>query len=393
MAWLYIPKEPYEPKEGDIKVMSICTGYGGAELGLRLAVPRARTICMVEREGFLIEHLEQAMEKGLMGQAPVHSDAKTFDGKPWHRKVDILHSSYPCQPFSIAGRRLGAADPRHLWPTIARIVDEVGAPYCFFENVDDHLRLGFDQVAQDLDAMGYVVEAGIFSSAETGASHVRERLYIMAFSAERERAAGAEIRGVPGPLRGDRTERDNADRPGGVLDAACEPGRTLGLPKVLGHERSWGTRDGRAGSTGDGRQMAHADGPGLPQRDGEQGSEGPKRSGGRGGEAQAKLWTTPCTDDSMHGRHRHPEEDMFAGRLRSEPPGRNDERGWRESLESHPYLAPKLPVETQPGISRMVNEIAIRMAYRVDRVRAIGNGLDPVVFAVAFSTLWHRIHG
>jgi DNA (cytosine-5)-methyltransferase 1 len=65
-----------------------------------------------------------------------------------------IEDGYPCQPFSVAGRKLGDKDPRHLWPHIARIVHDIKAPLCFFENVGGHLRLGFEQVHDDLRSMG-----------------------------------------------------------------------------------------------------------------------------------------------------------------------------------------------------------------------------------------------
>ena len=40
-----------------------------------------------------------------------------------------------CQPFSVAGKRRGADDPRHLWPHVARIIGEVEPPFVFLENV------------------------------------------------------------------------------------------------------------------------------------------------------------------------------------------------------------------------------------------------------------------
>ena len=95
-------------------------------------------------------------------------------------RVDILSAGYPCQPFSVAGRRLGAADPRHLWPHVARIVGEVEPPFVFLENVAHHLRLGFPEVAGDLVGLGYRLAAGLFTAAEVGAPHRRERLFILA---------------------------------------------------------------------------------------------------------------------------------------------------------------------------------------------------------------------
>jgi DNA (cytosine-5)-methyltransferase 1 len=96
--------------------------------------------------------------------------------------VDIVSAGYPCQPFSNAGKRLGNKDPRHLWPHVRRILAETAAPFLFVENVQGHVSLGLESVWNDLQAMGYAVEAGIFSAAEVGATHIRKRLFLLAYA-------------------------------------------------------------------------------------------------------------------------------------------------------------------------------------------------------------------
>ncbi len=418
-----------------LRSIELCAGYGGLGLGIELAVPGSRSVCLVERESFLIDQLVEAMDKNLMAQAPIHSDVKTFDGRPWRGFVDCITGGYPCQPFSIAGKRLGASDPRHLWPHIFRIVDEVMPAACFFENVDDHLNMGYDQVHADLERLGYIVEAGIFSSAETGASHVRERLYILAVGGDRqavpsrsERHAGAEVCGTSGDGGGNRAVGNHVDGSGGSLESSNEPGlarsvtgqgaagpqrpsRLLGEPKSLEHDRTNGGAsrhpESRCG-VGFAQGNAHCERGPQPQ-----GSEPDKRGrnrdsgkplgspkGLRGDESGWRrsrgVWTG-CSgeesqgvvlDDALCGRYGHPEQAIFSGRLPVEPPGRLDDECWRRVIENFPYLAPALA----PAKST-VRGVADALAYRVDRVRAVGNGVDPVVAAVAFSTLWHRIHG
>jgi DNA (cytosine-5)-methyltransferase 1 len=161
--------------------LSLCAGAGGLDLGLHIAVPGYRTVGYVEREAYAAATLVARMENAALDSAPVWDDVATFDGRPWRGLVDIIHGGYPCQPFSIAGRKLGDKDPRHLWPHIARIVREVEPAVCFFENVGGHLRLGFEQVHDDLRSMGYRVKAGLFTAEEIGAPHKRERLFILAY--------------------------------------------------------------------------------------------------------------------------------------------------------------------------------------------------------------------
>lgn len=161
-------------------VLSLCSGYGGLDLGVGLATGTAVTVCYVEREAYAAALLVARIQDEALDDAPVWSDLRTFNGKPWRGVVDCIIGGYPCQPFSIAGKQRGVDDPRHLWPDIARIIREVQPAFCFFENVRQHINVGLDAVWSDLRAMDYRVEGGIFSAAEVGAPHRRERLFLLA---------------------------------------------------------------------------------------------------------------------------------------------------------------------------------------------------------------------
>jgi DNA (cytosine-5)-methyltransferase 1 len=161
-------------------VLSLFTGGAGLDVGLGLVLPNARTVAVVERECFAVEVLAEAFESGALEPCPVWTDVRTFDGKPWNGLVDCIVGGYPCQPFSVAGKGLGTDDHRHLWPEVARIVAEVGPSFCIFENVAGHVRLGLDGVWGDLRGMGYEVEGVLVRASDVGASHRRERLFLLA---------------------------------------------------------------------------------------------------------------------------------------------------------------------------------------------------------------------
>jgi DNA (cytosine-5)-methyltransferase 1 len=174
--------------------ISLCTGYGGIDLGLERALGAVRTVTYVEIEAFVIENLVAKIEAGLLDPAPIYSNLKTFPWKQFAGRVDILSGGFPCQPFSGAGRRAGDEDPRHLFPYIMQGVRELGRPpIVFLENVEGTIssKLKGDEwadpegtsvllhVLRELERVGYEAEAGVFSAREIGAPHQRKRVFIM----------------------------------------------------------------------------------------------------------------------------------------------------------------------------------------------------------------------
>ena len=159
-------------------------------MGVRLAVPGARTVCYVENDIAACGVLVAQIGKGALDDAPVWTDARTFDGKPWRGVVDILIAGYPCQPYSVSGKQLGSDDDRDLWPALRRIVSECEPSVVFLENVEGHLRLGyFDAVEPDLRGLGYGGPPPIVVAAsDVGAPHLRKRMF--ALHAKMENAAG-----------------------------------------------------------------------------------------------------------------------------------------------------------------------------------------------------------
>ena len=194
-----------------LQTLSLCTGYGGIERGLELAGEKLRVLAHVEIEAFACANLVAKMEAGELDPAPIWANLKTLPGHVFRDAVDLLTGGYPCQPFSAAGKRQGADDPRHLWPHICRIIDEVRPRRCFFENVEGHISLGLREVLADLEARGYSTTWGIFSASEVGAPHQRKRVFILADSTSPrlERTTGESVQG--GVSRSAITSQELAD--------------------------------------------------------------------------------------------------------------------------------------------------------------------------------------
>lgn len=160
--------------------MALCAGIGGLELGLEIALPEYRCVCYVEREAYPAAILVSRLAEGILDEAPIWDDLETFDGRPWRGRVDIISAGFPCQPWSSAGRRNGTDDERWLWPEISRVVREVEPRWVFLENVPRLVDGGLAEVLRDLALCGFNAEWNLFSAAETGAPHLRERLFILA---------------------------------------------------------------------------------------------------------------------------------------------------------------------------------------------------------------------
>lgn len=220
--------------------ISLCTGYGGIDLGLRRAIPNLRTVAYAEIEAFACENLLARMEAGQLDAAPIWSDLKSFPWKEFSGLVDILSGGYPCQPFSAAGKRLGTEDPRHLWPYIADGIRVLRPRICFFENVEGHISLGLREVIGELEELGYQTTFGIFSASECGAPHQRKRVFILAHRCDT---------GLQGPewIREAGTERPpsgHTSQCNGPVDVASGLGGASGLSgPFTGHEGQSGEPD------------------------------------------------------------------------------------------------------------------------------------------------------
>ena len=211
----------------ELRCLHLCSGYGGFELGLRLAGVNARTVAHVERDSYATAALVARMAEANLDQAPVWDDLTTFDSAAWRGRVDLISSGFPCQPFSTAGSQRGIEDDRWLWPAIAGIVRGVGPRYVFLENVSQLVRGGLPFVLADLAELGFDAEWGLLSAAEVGAPHKRDRFWLLAHSTGfDEREPNHEERAEPrcDPRRnaggnGEQLGNASGGKPGAVFSA------------------------------------------------------------------------------------------------------------------------------------------------------------------------------
>lgn len=156
-----------------LTVGSLFSGIGGLDLGLERAGMK------VIWQSEIDEYASKVLAKHWPG-VPNHGDIKKIrwsDVQP----VDVICGGYPCQPFSLAGKRAGTEDPRHLWPYVRDAISELQPRYAILENVRGHLSMGGTTVIGDLAAIGYNAEWRVISAASVGAHHRRDRLFIVAY--------------------------------------------------------------------------------------------------------------------------------------------------------------------------------------------------------------------
>lgn len=160
----------------------------------------------------------------------------------WSSDKPVWTGSCPCQPFSSAGKGLGAADERHLWPVFFELIRQCRPEHVFGEQVASAIGHGWlDGVSADLEAEGYTCGATVLGAHSVGAPHIRQRLYWVAHSrhkfgrgwsesGEPQRAKAAICGGV-GITNSEGLEGSHNDReaPNGIQCRAAESGDNGGL--------------------------------------------------------------------------------------------------------------------------------------------------------------------
>lgn len=177
--------------------LALFAGAGGGLLGSHLL--GWRTVCAVEKEPYCREVLLRRQRDGVLPLFPIWDDIRTFDGRSWRGLVDIVTAGFPCQPFTVVGKRLADKDDRNLWPETLRVLREVRPRYAFLENVPGLLGSHgyFGRVLGDLAETGFDAQWGCLSAAAIGAPHQRERIWIVANSARSGCSHFEECKGEP----------------------------------------------------------------------------------------------------------------------------------------------------------------------------------------------------
>ncbi|WP_454816755.1 DNA cytosine methyltransferase [Labrys neptuniae] len=291
----------------------------------------------------------------------------------------------PCQPHSNAGRKQGALDERDLWSPARRIIVQCRPWLVLIENVSGMLSAGDDEIAgaervrRDLRKLGFAVEAGLFTAEEVGASHERERLFILGLddSVGLRRGEGRRDHGA-----------DDWQQPRAAGEISVANSLRAGLEGLQSKETA---RSGDERGTVERNRGSVVDAARDGWREGRPQPEFQERNGASSAESGSSMDDTKSFRGGpipvRQGRQEQAQTDTY--RPGAFPPGPGDFGAWRDVLARAPQL--------EPSVRRMVDGVAARVdlsgphAARVERIRLLGNGVVPLEAAYAIRTLLPRL--
>jgi len=196
-----------------IKILDVCSGIGGFSLGLE-ATGGFDTVAFCEYDEFCRKVLNKHWP-----DVPIYEDLKEIGNEPTRliQEFDLICGGVPCQPFSVAGKKKGKEDDRHLWPYMFKIIKHKKPTWVIVENVGGFVNVALDDVCLDLETEGYATQSFIIPACGVEAPHRRDRIWILGklMDDSKRNEHIEEIRGGNGEEREDekrQREEDNTSR-------------------------------------------------------------------------------------------------------------------------------------------------------------------------------------
>jgi len=161
--------------------LEICAGAGGQALGLEGAGFEHTALVEIDK------HCCATLRFNRPAWNVIQADVNGFDGRPY-KGVDLLAGGVPCPPFSVAGKQLGQADERNLFPAAIRLVSEVRPKAILLENVKGLKERTFDDyrawISASIEELGYATDWRLLNASDFGVSQLRPRLLFVAVRSE-----------------------------------------------------------------------------------------------------------------------------------------------------------------------------------------------------------------
>ena len=169
-----------------LKLLDLFSGIGGFSLGLE-STGGFETIAFVEKDDFC-----QKVLKKHWPNTTIEGDIRNVKGDKY--EADVITGGFPCQPFSVAGKRKGVDDDRYLWDETIRVVRECKPRWFIGENVEGLININngvvLRQVQTDLEKEGFEVQCLIIPASGIGAWHQRKRIWIVGANVENSNSRG-----------------------------------------------------------------------------------------------------------------------------------------------------------------------------------------------------------
>jgi DNA (cytosine-5)-methyltransferase 1 len=170
--------------------LDLFSGIGGFALAAKWAGFRTIGFCEIDKycqkvlaKNFLADSTEREdwriQSRGFQSDAPaIHSNIFDLEGTAY-RGVDLITGGFPCQPFSVAGKRRGAADDRAIWPEMFRVIKETRPAWVLGENVTGIINMELDNCLSDLESLQYATRTFVVPACAVDAKHRRMRVWII----------------------------------------------------------------------------------------------------------------------------------------------------------------------------------------------------------------------
>ena len=384
-----------------IRILDICSGIGGFSLGLE-STGGFDTVAFCEFDDFCRKVLNKHWP-----DVPIYKDLKEIGNEPERiiQDFDLICGGIPCQPFSVAGKKKGKEDDRHLWPYMYEIIKYKKPTWVIVENVGGFVNVALDDVCLDLEAQGYATQSFIIPACSVEAPHRRDRIWILGKNLENPGRALRQGRIEQGENADEvgQGDADQLERSGG---ASRSDVANASSQRLQGHRGEHGLREAskeeQTGRSSQEQDVSHAkeldrdvdDNGHSGQCDGQQRQGLQGELGGASSNRAEDVANTERLGQQGQGEHERPSntEKASEGQASGTDDGSQGQTGQGHIEPGVGGMADGVSArldghygfEREPNIPR----VATGIPERVNRLKALGNSIVPqVIYNIGLAIL------
>lgn len=153
-----------------LKHLDLFSGIGGFALAVKW-VGGIETVAFSEIDPFCCKVLEKNFP-GIKNYGDVRN---VTEKEAW-----LVTGGFPCQPFSVAGRKRGKNDDRYIWPEMFRVIQQTKPTWIICENAFNFVNMELEQTLIDLESEGYETQTFVIPAVGVEAPHRRSRIWVVA---------------------------------------------------------------------------------------------------------------------------------------------------------------------------------------------------------------------